>query len=274
MQTTRPGPDSGQTPHNPFEPPKARIDDPRPVMPGRLLDAPRSVELGRGFGWLGDGWDLFKEAPGAWIGVVVVWIVLSAIINLVPMLNLLSSVLNPVLVGGMMYGCHSLATGRGLAVGHLFEGFQRHFGVLAKIGLISLLVLALVIGAIFSAATTFRALLNELLYSLFGASTSSGIEILVIPPLAMLVILILMSPLMMALWFAPAVAMLHGTPALRAMSLSFQACLRNMLPFLAYGLGLLGLGILATIPLGLGWLVLIPVMMASIYAAYRDLLTE
>lgn len=269
MQTTRPGPDSGQTPHNPFEPPKARIDDPRPVMPGRLLDAPRSVELGRGFGWLGDGWDLFKEAPGAWIGVVVVWIVLSAIINLVPMLNLLSSVLNPVLVGGMMYGCHSLATGRGLAVGHLFEGFQRHFGLLAKIGLISLLVSALVIGgafiAIFGVSGAFRALAGG------NAPTSDAILTVL---LALLVALSLMVPLMMALWFAPAVAMLHGTPALRAMSLSFQACLRNMLPFLAYGLGLLGLGILATIPLGLGWLVLIPVMMASIYAAYRDLLTE
>jgi uncharacterized membrane protein len=269
MQTLGPGPDSGQPPRNPFEPPKARVYDPGPAAAGRLLDSPRTVEMGRGFGWLGDGWSLFKEAPGAWMGVVVVWIVLSVVINLVPMLNLLSSVLNPVLAGGMMYGCHSLATGRGLAVGHLFEGFQRQFGPLARIGLISLLASVLIIGGAFfgfvGVSGAFSVLLGE------GAPT--GVDPLMLL-LALLGILSLMVPLAMALWFAPALAMLHGVPALRAMNLSFQACLRNLLPFLAYGLGGLGLALLATIPLGLGWLVLLPVMVASTYAAYRDLFTE
>ena len=269
MHSTGSGPDSGQTPRNPFEPPKAQVYDPGPVIAGRLLDMPRTVEMGRGFGWLGDGWALFKEAPGPWIGVVVVWVVISAVINLVPMLNLLSSVLNPVLAGGMMYGCHSLATGKGLTVGHLFEGFQRHFGPLARIGLISLLASVLIISGAFIGAFgtsgAFRALT--------GDSVPTGGEFLSLL-LVLLAILGLMAPVAMALWFAPALAMLHGVPALRAMSLSFQACLRNMLPFLAYGLGMLVLAFFATLPLGLGWLVLLPVMMASTYAAYRDLFTE
>jgi uncharacterized membrane protein len=42
-------------------------------------------------------------------------------------------------------------------------------------------------------------------------------------------------------------------------------------PFLIYGIIMLVLSILATIPLGLGWLVLGPVAVASVYVAYRDI---
>jgi uncharacterized membrane protein len=46
---------------------------------------------------------------------------------------------------------------------------------------------------------------------------------------------------------------------------------KNILPFLIYGLISLGFGILASIPLGLGWLVLAPVIGTSIYTSYRDI---
>ena len=44
-----------------------------------------------------------------------------------------------------------------------------------------------------------------------------------------------------------------------------------MIPFTLYSLVLLVLAVIAAIPLGLGFLVLIPVAIASIYAAYRDI---
>ena len=44
-----------------------------------------------------------------------------------------------------------------------------------------------------------------------------------------------------------------------------------MFPFLIYSIVLLVLGIVAAIPLGLGWLVLGPVAIASVYVAYRDI---
>ena len=48
-------------------------------------------------------------------------------------------------------------------------------------------------------------------------------------------------------------------------------CLRNFMPFLTYGVVLLVAALVASIPLGLGWLILGPVMAASIYTAYRDI---
>jgi len=40
---------------------------------------------------------------------------------------------------------------------------------------------------------------------------------------------------------------------------------------LIYGVVMLVLSILATLPLLLGWLVLVPIATASIYTAYRDI---
>jgi hypothetical protein len=42
-------------------------------------------------------------------------------------------------------------------------------------------------------------------------------------------------------------------------------------PFLIYGIVLFVLAMIASIPFGLGWLVLGPVVFGSVYAAYRDI---
>jgi uncharacterized membrane protein len=59
--------------------------------------------------------------------------------------------------------------------------------------------------------------------------------------------------------------------AVDAMRLSFFACLRNFLPFLVYGVISAALLLLAMIPLGLGLLIMIPTMTASLYVSYKDI---
>jgi uncharacterized membrane protein len=89
--------------------------------------------------------------------------------------------------------------------------------------------------------------------------------------LAMLVGMALMIPLMMMFWFAPSLVALNDIPALTAMKLSFLGCIKNILPFLLYGLIAFVLMLIAVIPFGLGLLILSPVLIASIYAGYRDI---
>jgi uncharacterized membrane protein len=55
------------------------------------------------------------------------------------------------------------------------------------------------------------------------------------------------------------------------MKTSFSGCLRNLLPFLVYGVVMLVLAVLATLPIGLGWLILGPMLSASVYTSYRDI---
>jgi len=80
-----------------------------------------------------------------------------------------------------------------------------------------------------------------------------------------------MLPLIMAYWFAPTLVLFHDMKAVDAMRLSFFACLRNFLPFLVYGVISAILLLLAMIPLGLGLLIMIPTMTASLYVSYKDI---
>jgi uncharacterized membrane protein len=75
----------------------------------------------------------------------------------------------------------------------------------------------------------------------------------------------------MALWFAPSLVVFNNLKPVDAMKASFLACLKNIVPFLLYGIVLIVLCFVAAIPLGLGFLVLGPVAIASIYTGYRDI---
>ena len=55
------------------------------------------------------------------------------------------------------------------------------------------------------------------------------------------------------------------------MKSSFTASLRNIPPFLIYTLLGVVFAIVATIPIGLGWLMLAPVYAATLYPSYKDI---
>ena len=87
---------------------------------------------------------------------------------------------------------------------------------------------------------------------------------------AMLVGFVLFMLVTMALWFAPPLVALRGVPPVDAMRLSFAASLKNIVPFLLWGLIYIVASIIASIPLGLGWLVLLPLLMLTLYVSYKD----
>ena len=103
-----------------------------------------------------------------------------------------------------------------------------------------------------------------------GGLPGAGISIL-----SMLIALLLVAglsvPLYMASWFAPALIALNEVAPAAALKASFFACMNNWIPFLIYSVALLMLGLVAAIPAGLGYLVLLPVLAASVYTAYRDI---
>jgi uncharacterized membrane protein len=89
--------------------------------------------------------------------------------------------------------------------------------------------------------------------------------------LAFLVSLALSVPLVMAMWFAPALVVFNNMQPVPALKASFNACMKNMPVFLVYGLITLVLCFFAALPLGLGFLVLVPVLAGTLYASYRDI---
>jgi hypothetical protein len=179
-----------------------------------------------------------------------------------------ATLLMPVLVGGFMAGCRAIERGGELELAHLFAGFQRNTAQLMLIGLI---------GFILTLAITVPVAVLLGIGGLFAAMTGAASDPSVYGPstvLAMLLVAALVVPVNMALWFAPALVMLQDHTAMHAITQSFKGCLRNIAAFLIYGVVLLALGFVASIPLALGWLVLAPVILGSVYAAYRDIYFE
>jgi uncharacterized membrane protein len=62
----------------------------------------------------------------------------------------------------------------------------------------------------------------------------------------------------------------RGLPAIEALRESFTAVMKNAMPFLVFGLLYLVAAIVASIPVGLGWLVLVPVSLLAAYVSFKD----
>lgn len=253
---------------NPFQPPEAEIEPIHHTDQGQLLSDPRAVPAGNGLDWISAGWELFKASPWLWIGMLLVTFACFMVASFIPLLGMLSSWLFPMFLGGWMIGCQRLADSGELLFEDLFAGFSQHFKPLAIASLIYL-----------GATVVFTILAMVLAGGLgFGVAMLSGADstatIAVAVMLGMLVALALMVPLLMMIWFAPALIVLNQVEPVDALKKSFQACLRNIGPFLIYGLvGLLML-IVGMIPLLLGLLVVYPVLMCAIYTGYRDIFLE
>jgi uncharacterized membrane protein len=235
----------------------------------------RHLDAGAGAAWWGESWRIFCAAPLAWIGIFFAFVVLSIALMMIPIVgSLANTVLTPVFAGGVMLGCQALAEGRPLSVGHLFEGFRSaYFAPLLTLGLVLLAVFFVI--AVVMVGTVFLTLGASGLAALldaggtttidYAALWAAGTTIFVVAVIALVVALLVAT----AFWFAPALVVLNREAPMVALSRSFAASWRNVGAFVIYGLIYLGLAFVASIALGLGWIVLGPMVAGSCYAGWR-----
>jgi uncharacterized membrane protein len=246
---------------------EAAAGDLKLVVPGK------STPAGAGVEWISAGWKLFAKAPVMWIVAFLILIVIAVIAGFIPVIGqLIFQILNPVFAAGLVVACRSLESGGEFELEHVFAGFKRQFANLVIVGLLLLgleIAVVLVCGGIvgFGLITGAMHGQHEDLVPLLAASGMSFL-------LAALVGLALIVPVMMLYWFAPALVVLNGMTPVAAMKASFGGCLRNIVPFLIYGIVMMILAIVASIPLGLGMLVWVPLAVTSTYASYRQIFTE
>jgi|SRR5215813_6916488 len=251
---------------NPYAAPAAPVDDVAHAEGvGELIEGGRTVASAHGWTWIAKGFDLFKANPGVWILIVIILLAISWLASKIPFGGLAFNLLWPVFVAGMLLGCHAQAQTEPLEVAHLFAGFRNRPGQLVLVGLLYMLG---VFAAVLIAFPIFG--LSLLSAGMAGMMDMAPLSVLLLA----LLLLALLVPLAMAVWFAPALVVFHNLPPVDALKQSFQASLRNIVPFLVYGIIVLGLAIVAAIPAFLGWLVLIPTVIGSIYYSYRDIFLD
>ena len=173
-------------------------------------------------------------------------------------------------MAGLILGCHAQHQGGEFTVNHLFAGFSNNTAQLIVLGLIYLLgMIAITIVALIMIFFMLGGL--AFLEHLDSGNPEMILQNIKGIMLILLVVLLIYLPLVMAYWFAPALIVLNDVSPVDALILSFKGCLANILPFTLYGIVGLVLAVIAVIPLGLGMLILGPMIIASVYIAYRDI---
>lgn len=255
---------------NPYQPPTARVDDAGSERrdSGSYIEGGRAVESARGWAWIREGFQYFRRQVGMWLVLAVIFFLLVMAVQLLPVIGqIVLPLLMPVLVGGLMTGCEMIRRGGELELAHLFAGFRRNAGQLILVGAIGL-VLSVLVAAPVVLMTGFAFLTGG------AGGAPAALAFGVGNVVAVLVGAVLLMTINLGLLFAPALVMLENQSAPRAIGQSFRGCIKNIVPFLLYGVIVLVLAIFATIPLALGWLVLLPVGLCSVYAAYRDIFVQ
>jgi uncharacterized membrane protein len=222
----------------------------------------RTVDAGRGVSWWSEGWALFIKNAGMWVVMSLIFLVISIVLSVIPILGGLAlALLFPVFIGGWMMAARKLETGGALEVADLFAGFKGKLTPLVVLGGIVLgatIIMWIVIAALGVGAAVGMG---------SGRAMGAGFFSILLALLIGLSFGVLVG---MAMWFSPALVVFHDMPPVDAIKASFSAGLKNIIPFLVFGVLYIVAAVIASIPFGLGWLVLIPVLMLTMYSSYKD----
>lgn len=240
--------------------------EPFPLSAPAFSGECRTVEPGNAFAWFRQGWAVFVVNPGIWIAMALILFIIVAVLSIVPLLgHFAANLLTPVLGAGMLFACRKASNGEKLEIEDLFAGFKRNASGLVMLGMLYMLGMAAIFAVV--AVIGGGSMAGGMM---MGHAVGYGLALSGIL-FSMLLALALSVPLFMAIWFAPALVFFNNMEAVPALKASFNACLKNAVVFLVFGLIAMVLSFFAALPLGLGFLVLGPVLAGALYASYRDI---
>lgn len=228
---------------------------------------PKSVEIDRGAAWFSCGWQVFAGNPGMWIVLTVLLTALAFVLVVIPFGAFALTLFTPAIAGGLLFGARELKAGRALELAHLFQGFrdQTRLTPLIALGAVALgagVVSALIVAA-FVGGTLMTMDMDDSAHNAMRFGTGGMIALLLIVTVHLAATALI--------YFAIPLVMFRGVPAGQAMQSSVRACLRNILPLFVFSLIYVVAAIIASIPFGLGWLVLIPWSVGMYYCSYQDI---
>ena len=220
--------------------------------------------------WIKQGNYLFKKNP-----VLMVVLSLIAIAGTIGVASIpaigepLSTFLFPVIFSGLLWACHALEHDEEIELAHLFKGFQRNTQKLVMLGGLNLLGNYLILGVM--KITGGGELIDLMMSNSPDVDPTVIVHAISGAAIAIVISLILSVIFLMATQFAPMLVTFDKLSPLEALKASLEGSWRNLAPLSVYGIMMMLFMIVASLPLMLGWFILLPVMITSIYAAYRGI---
>lgn len=230
-------------------------------MSARVNEVPAS----HGLAWLREAFQLFRQAPLTWISLCAGWIVLwFLMMAVIPFIGpVLANLMQPVFFGSFAIAAWKQAAGEAVTMGDLFAGFRRNVRSLVNIGFLMML-------AQLSAAFLMRSLGLPTWPENEEFDVVAYVELLRPHTWVLVAGFSLLTLASGALWFAPQLIVFHGMSTSHAIRWSVYAALSNFGAMMVYGAVLVFALMVAWLPLGLGLVVMVPVMAISTYTGYRD----
>jgi len=200
-------------------------------------DAARDIpftrhDAGRGALWLKDAYGMLSLHRVPWLMLLLLYYLVLGIVDLVPYIGQLTvPILKPVFAVGFLAAAWTQERGGTPELRLLFQGFRSNLRALLPLGVfllvgitIAVLATALVDGGQLVDVLSGRAKLDE------NTLASGRVQF------AMLFAAVCALPVLLAMWFAPALIVFQDCGAARALATSLRAALANWRPMAVYGL--------------------------------------
>jgi uncharacterized membrane protein len=235
----------------------------------------QKVSASHGWLWIQHGYRLIMRSPLQAISLSMMFALGMFMAMLIPLVGVLFAVLlMPVLMAGYMRACRALEYSENINPRYIFAGFESRTSQLVAVG--GLLLLGMI--AVSMATVSMGG--QELNAILAGFQTNQDATVLIDALFApesglrmtMLIGFALFFMLMLAVQFAPMLVYFDQVTPKDALKISLIASVRNILPFSVYSLIMQLIAfVVSAIPFGLGWIILVPLGLTSMYVAYRDI---
>ena len=247
----------------------------------------QTLPAGAGWNWILGGFAIYRRNPILLSMLVLTYWFTILLLNILPVVGAVAaSLLIPGLSVGLMQASRNLERGQPIGIQTLFGGLKQNTRTLLALGALYLALTLAVLGISALADG------GEMVSFMLSGKPAEGQEIeesnFFLPAL---IVMLLMTPVMMAYFFAPVLAAWHKLSVGRALFFSLVACWINWRAFLTYGIamllvagvipGLLLGALLALFPGAQSFitalitmpmvLAVAPAIFASFYASYRDI---
>ncbi len=213
-----------------------------------MSDAPREIvftryEASRGLAWLREAATMFAKARFAWLTLLLAYYLILIAMRLLPIAGVIAvPLLKPVFAVGFLAAAWTVERGGKPQLRHLLQGFQSNLRALLPIGAVFVLGITI---AVMASALVDQGKLVEFL-SNPPAGTSEGdntavdqVESVLLDTrvqLGMLFAALCALPVLLAIWFAPALVVFQDLRARQALATSLRAAFANWRPLAIYAL--------------------------------------
>ncbi len=252
-----------------------------------LLNEPDKCGVTRGIKWFSYAFTIFKDNLLTWLAISVIYGIIISVLDLRFVLKIIAFFVMFHFTAGFIFVSALQEEGEQPNIGDMFAGFRHKFVpllLLTLLEIVFIIIISFIAGFALSMIISGLDIMSIMREALQMQKVFSGYIIFLL-----LIMMIPFIVLLMALWHAPALIMLHDISPFQAMKMSFKGYLRNMLPFTLLGLlmvvFIIMLIILAifinllTVSLGFSgsdfifWL-MSPLFAIMTYTSYRDIWTH